>query len=536
MSTTDLNPQEQYYFIPNYTMKCRLYPNKVQRQAIDAAIYSVGRTYNMVQYDMVHNRNMLNRYDKDPENVAYFANIRGAVKKDYIHQFLDGKAPNSAITGNNGVIQSDLHRHFLGDLTVRKGRSMLPVDKVDENYYSKSRPRRSYTYQETFGKIARGENPKVFYISLAKINNSRNKNTDRIEVRGINQRLRFGANHEFDFLSYAEMHPKDCITITILKDNCDDYFISFKFTKSMLVAKPMKISDSDSSVGVDMGIHDVMITSSGQKFKNQYFRRNKKQQLAVMSRQLSRMQGWQNESFRNLADQSRENGVLINPSKKYQKKRLKRARLERKLTRQNANYVHHITHSVVAENNFIGVETLNITGMFRNRRLSSALRDATMGSALEYLKYKSDWYGRTIQPIDMWTPSSKKCNCCGYINQDLTLSMREWDCPSCGTHHDRDINAAKNILFYAYDALEQEYVPAKKTKQKQKEAVKTEIGLTISELKHLTSKSGKKRYGIFDSSTDELLDDAQGYGYSSIRKAKNTRLYKEHKKQHFQVS
>ena len=83
--------------------------------------------------------------------------------------------------------------------------------------------------------------------------------------------------------------------------------------------------------------------------------------------------------------------------------------------------------------------------MFRNKHLSYALSDAAMGNILSDLKYKADWYGRQIVPIDQWTPSSKRCSDCGYINKTMTLSIREWVCPNCGTYHDRDVNAAKNI-------------------------------------------------------------------------------------------
>ena len=87
--------------------------------------------------------------------------------------------------------------------------------------------------------------------------------------------------------------------------------------------------------------------------------------------------------------------------------------------------------------------------MYRNRRLANALSDAAMGEILQMLKYKADWYGRILVPIDQWSPSSKRCSKCGYIRPKLTLDIREWTCPECGSYLDRDINAAQNILYYA---------------------------------------------------------------------------------------
>jgi putative transposase len=95
--------------------------------------------------------------------------------------------------------------------------------------------------------------------------------------------------------------------------------------------------------------------------------------------------------------------------------------------------------------------------MFRNKHLANSLSDAAMGEILAMIKYKSGWYNTICQPIDMWTPSSKKCHCCGYIKKDLKLSDREWTCPVCGTHHHRDKNASINIEQYALEIYIQEH-------------------------------------------------------------------------------
>jgi putative transposase len=101
---------------------------------------------------------------------------------------------------------------------------------------------------------------------------------------------------------------------------------------------------------------------------------------------------------------------------------------------------------LVREKQTIAVESLAVKNMLKNRKLASAISDASWGELVRQLEYKCNWYGRTLIKIDRWFPSSKRCSNCGHIVEKLALNIREWDCPNCGTHHDRDLNAAKNIL------------------------------------------------------------------------------------------
>jgi putative transposase len=123
--------------------------------------------------------------------------------------------------------------------------------------------------------------------------------------------------------------------------------------------------------------------------------------------------------------------------------------LQLKIANQRLDYLHKLSKQLIDENQVIAVENLNIKGMIRNHKLSKYIANASWGRFLEMLKYKAEWYGRQIISVDRFAPTSKMCNKCGYIKQDLKLSDREWTCPRCGTHHDRDINAAQNILKLA---------------------------------------------------------------------------------------
>jgi putative transposase len=110
------------------------------------------------------------------------------------------------------------------------------------------------------------------------------------------------------------------------------------------------------------------------------------------------------------------------------------------------DFLHKLTTRLVRENQTIAVEDLAVKNMVKNRKLALSISDASWGELVRQLEYKCDWYGRTFVKIDRWFPSSKRCVECGHIVDKLPLDVREWDCPSCGTHHDRDVNAAKNIL------------------------------------------------------------------------------------------
>jgi putative transposase len=110
------------------------------------------------------------------------------------------------------------------------------------------------------------------------------------------------------------------------------------------------------------------------------------------------------------------------------------------------DFLHKLTIRLVRENQTIAVEDLALKNMVKNRKLALSISDASWGELVRQLEYKCDWYGRTLVKIDRWFPSSKRCGKCGHIVEKLPLNIREWGCPNCGAHHDRDINAAQNIL------------------------------------------------------------------------------------------
>lgn len=446
----------QYDKVKNYAMKCRLYPTAVQKQAIDDAMTAVRVFHNCLVYDMWNNGVNLTERDKTGSvtgEKVHFPNWKTALSKEYKNKLIAEhpiieKCPQAALTTNVGL-KADLKKAF--------GRN--PIELQKPTYYTELHPRRSYSYQETLSKIELGENNKVFRFNLSLIG--------KVKVRGWNQKLRFG-DENTDFLQWATQNPREKITVVVSKDTVGDYFIVFKVKECL---KPFP-SCPEKQIGIDVGITDIAICSDGTKFENKKFKKQEKRHQKLLNRKLSRRWGHSNEVFRrdqkkNRAERKKyfDNPELFNgvepppvqPSKRYLHTKKRHAQLNRKISRKRDQWNHEISRKLVACNGVIAVETLNIGGMTRNKHLSYALTDAAFGTLLQYIKYKAEWHYRTVFTIDQWQPSSKRCSVCGYIynhkdqNQlkPWSLAIRKWTCPVCGSTHDRDINAAENILFFA---------------------------------------------------------------------------------------
>jgi putative transposase len=179
------------------------------------------------------------------------------------------------------------------------------------------------------------------------------------------------------------------------------------------------------AVGIDLGINDLVTLSTGEKIPNLKHDAREAKCKKRLSRILSRKQ---------------------KGSKNQNKARIKLARLHAKVADRRRDQLHKLSTRLVRENQVIVVEDLNVAGMVRNHCLARAISDAAWRTFVNFLKYKCSWYGRDLIKIDRFYPSSKTCSACGYIVENLTLDVRKWACPSCQAEHDRDENAARNIL------------------------------------------------------------------------------------------
>lgn len=211
------------------------------------------------------------------------------------------------------------------------------------------------------------------------------------------------------------------LSITVQK------FPSNKYYVSILVDKPNfeKLKSTGLVVGIDLGIKDFCITSDGLKMLNPHFLRKSEFNLIREQRKLSR----------------KSRG-----SKNYEKQRVKLARIHEKIVNQRNDFLQKLSTSLIREYDIICLESLKVKNMLKNHYLAKSISDCSWSSFVNMLQYKADWYGRVLSKIDTFYPSSKTCSGCGFKLDVLTLDTREWTCPSCGTTHDRDINAANNIL------------------------------------------------------------------------------------------
>jgi putative transposase len=221
------------------------------------------------------------------------------------------------------------------------------------------------------------------------------------------------------FIKHRSFHGtiKSC---TISKTTTNEYFVSI-----LVETIHIPYEKTNKTVGIDLGLKDFIITSDGRKYKNNRYTKTYERKLKVAQQHLSRK---------------------TKNSNRYNKQRLKVANIHKKISNSRIDNLHKVSTELIKKYDTIILEDLNIKGMIKNHKLSKHIADASWGKFVELLTYKAKWNNKNIIHIDRFFPSSKTCNKCGYINQDLNLSMREWTCNACHSHHDRDINASINIL------------------------------------------------------------------------------------------
>ena len=199
-----------------------------------------------------------------------------------------------------------------------------------------------------------------------------------------------------------------------------------RWTVSLLVDVEIEpFPPCSNEIGVDLGVTSLVALSNGEKIVNPKTFNAKHRKLKKAQKALNRKLHGSNNRY---------------------KARLKVAKVHQEISDARKDFLHKLTTRLVRENQTIAVEDLAVKNMVKNRKLALSINDASWGELVRQLEYKCDWYGSTLVKIDRWFPSSKRCGNCGYIVEKLPLNIRKWDCPHCGTHHDRDINAAQNIL------------------------------------------------------------------------------------------
>lgn len=216
-------------------------------------------------------------------------------------------------------------------------------------------------------------------------------------------------------------------TLTVSRDKCGEYWCTIVVDN--LQPKPSKTKIVlETAVGVDLGIKDYAILSDGTKYGNPKYLEKYCRKLAHLNKVFARSK---------------------KGSKNHEKLRLKLARLHRRVAYMRSDFTHKLSTDLIRRYDTICLENLNVEGMMKNHNLASSIQSAAWSEFVRQLEYKAELYGKNVVYIGRFEPSSKTCSKCGYINSELTLAIREWTCPQCGEHHDRDVNAAINIRDFA---------------------------------------------------------------------------------------
>jgi putative transposase len=270
----------------------------------------------------------------------------------------------------------------------------------------------------------------------------------------VNQHRLFGENYEICFL-------------TIFKTKTNKYFVSFIVEEDFTP----KVKKTDKNVGIDLGLIDLMTFSDGKKISNPRIAKKYRKKLEYQQRQHSKK---------------------TKKGKNRERARVELAKTYEKITNVKLDYAHKLTNDIVKNHDIIVMEDLSISNMMKDHKKAKSIQEVSWYEIVRQIKYKSEWNNRKFIQIDRWFPSSKTCNDCGYINQLLKEGDREWDCPICNIHHDRDYNASLNILKQGLSGLGTK----SDDKQKRGEALRMVSSKTERVIKSMNHEIKKLKFGV----------------------------------------
>lgn len=269
---------------------------------------------------------------------------------------------------------------------------------------------------------------------------SKNRNKQSYRTQCSNQNIRLNSNQRFIKLPklgwiYCRKSI-DFIENKNIKSATIKYLPSNKYEVTLIMeSEKQALPTTNRSIGIDLGLKYFLITSEGKKINNQHFIKNNIQKFKREQRKLSKR-----------ALIAKQSGKSLHEAKNYQKQRIKVAKLNEKIKNQRKNFSHQLSKYIVRNYDVICIENLAVNFLIKNHKLSRAISDVSWFEFVRRLKYKAQWYNKQIIQVSRFYPSTKICSTCGAYNSKIKLGVDKWTCPKCKTLHDRDINAAKNIL------------------------------------------------------------------------------------------
>lgn len=364
------------------TYRYRIYPNKKQQQSINQTIGCARFVFNHFLHQWTET------YQETGKGLSYStcSSLLTRLKKETETLWL--KEVDSI------ALQSSLEHLADGFERFFKKQTKYPRFKSKKNLVQ------SYTTKQTNGNIAISGNqlklPKIGWIRFAK--------SREVAGRIVRAAIRKNPSGKcfVSLLCEVDIHP---------------------FHKT------------GSAVGIDLGITDFAILSTGKKRDNQRFTAQMDKKLKREQRKLSRKY-----------EQAKKDGKELWEAKNYQKQKQKTAKLHEKVANQREDFLNKLSTEIIKNHDIICIEDLNVQGMKRNHKLAKSISDVSWSAFVQKLTYKADWYGKKVIKVSRWFPSSQICSACGHRDGKKPLNIRVWICPECGILHDRDINASITIL------------------------------------------------------------------------------------------
>lgn len=367
-------------------IKIRLYPNKTQEQTLNKVL----GCYRFVYNQMLAQKQNAYKTDKTNLKVTDLSKwFHGTLLKDEQYAWLkeqNTKVMKQAIRQMDGAYQKFFKQH-----------NGFPKFKTKKDKQSALFPYEAISKHNTF-------------------------ETRHISLTTPLKNIKFRCSDLY--FSRLQKYNKNIRSATLSKTKSGNFFLSILIEMEDVELK--RFEHTNEQVGIDLGVKDFIITSDGEVFENKHFFKNEEKQMKKLQRQLSKK---------------------VKGSNNRKKAQIRIAKLFERITNKKDAYIHYAVNELLTYFDTIFMEDLNVQGMLRNHHLAKAIQEVGFYKFKETLVNKALVNNKQVVFIDRFYPSSKTCSVCGYKKRDLKLSDREWVCPQCGTKHDRDINAAMNILL-----------------------------------------------------------------------------------------